>query len=136
MELSVALSSPFVGLRTFRRLHHHPLQDTRPPGGSVVALFRSTDLTASPSSSTSGRQTSRCLRRRRLLQVAQPLGVSVVAFFRSTNLPAYPSSPSLGLQTSWRLCRHLLQAGGQRCSSGSWHTFPLPDDILVPLVSY
>jgi hypothetical protein len=74
----VALSSPFVGLRTSRRLHHRPLQVTRPPGGSVIALFRSTDLPASPSSSTSGPQTSKCLHRRRLLQVARPLGVSVV----------------------------------------------------------
>jgi hypothetical protein len=149
----VTLSSPTLGPETFprprrrldkvmrpsRRLSHCLLKVYGPPGVSVIAFCRSSDLSmavslpcyrcidlpVAPSSPAIGLRTSRRLRRRPL-KVYGPPDVSVVAFCRSSDLsaalsspccrsidlPVASSSPSLGLQTSRHLHRRPLKVYG------------------------
>jgi hypothetical protein len=73
----MALSSLSIGLQTSRHLRRHPLHVARSPGVSVIASFRSPDLSALPSSPFVGLRTSRRLRFHPL-QVARPLDIPTI----------------------------------------------------------
>jgi hypothetical protein len=82
--ISPTPASPLANLPWW--LRHRRFEVGGPLGVSVIVGLRSEDLSASPSSSSSGRQTSLQLHRR-LFQVARPPSGSVVAFVRLLDLP-------------------------------------------------